>query len=88
MKSDWKQQLEDEINVLRQTRDELRVQLHLGAANAHDTWEKVEKSWEHLESRLKRVGQATHESADELESASKIFVEEIKLGYKRIRDAL
>lgn len=88
MDDDWKTVLDKEVNSLRKTRDELRVQAHLGAADARDAWGKLEKKWEHLEGRLKRFGEITHESADEVEAAAKILVGEIKQGYKRMRDAL
>jgi hypothetical protein len=43
-KSNWKQLLEDEIDVLRQGRDELRVQMHLGAADAREVWERSRRT--------------------------------------------
>jgi uncharacterized protein YjbJ (UPF0337 family) len=88
MTKTWKELLEDEIEILRQGRDELRVQIHLGAADARDAWDKVEKNWEHLESHIKQIGRVTQESADEVESAAKLLVEEIKAGYEHLRDTL
>lgn len=86
MELDWKKRLDEEIEILEQTRDELKLQAHLGAAEAREVWAKLEKNWEHLESRLKRVGHATQESAEDIEEATKTLVEEIKAGYQRIRD--
>ena len=88
MAKDWKERLDDEIETLKQARDELRVQVHLGAAEAREVWEKVERSWGHLEGKLKRLGEATQESADEVEEAAKLLVDEIKTGYKNVRDSL
>lgn len=88
MESDWKKVLDEEVESLQKTRDELRVQLHLGAADARDAWGRLEKKWEHLEARLKRFGEVSHESADDVESAAKNLVGEIKQGYKRMRDVL
>ena len=88
MEKDWKERLDDEVETLRQARDELRVQLHLGAADAKETWEGVERSWEHLEARLKRLAEATQESAEDVGEAAKILVGEIKAGYKHVRDFL
>jgi uncharacterized protein YjbJ (UPF0337 family) len=88
MAIDWKERLHDEVDTLRQARDELRVQMHLGAADAKDVWAKVEKSWEHLEGRLKRIGDVTQEAADEVEDATRLLVDEIKEGYQKIRKAL
>ena len=88
MASDWKTRLEGEVDRLRAARDELRVQLHLGAAEAREVWESAERSWEHLEARLKRVGHATQESVDDVEDAAKLLVDEIKAGYERVRSLL
>lgn len=88
MDSEFTTRFKDEIDVLRQARDELRVQLHLGAAEAQDAWEKLEKSWQSLESHLERVGEATRESGKEIEEAGEILIEELKEGYERIRTSL
>ena len=88
MALDWKKRLEDELEVLQQTRDELRVQVHLGALEVQEIWGKAEDSWEHLESKVKHLSQATQDSAEDVEEATKLLVQEIKAGYKRVRDAL
>jgi hypothetical protein len=88
MAKNWKDILDDEITILKQGRDELRVQIHLGAADARDAWDKVEKNWEHLEARLKVIGEATKESAGDVEEAAKSLVDEIKAGYKHLRNIL
>jgi uncharacterized protein YjbJ (UPF0337 family) len=85
---DWKQKIHEEVDMLRQARDELRVQTHLGAADAKDAWARVEQKWEHLESRVKRLGEATHDAADEIEQATRLLIEEIREGYRKMRDAL
>jgi hypothetical protein len=87
-KSNWKQLLDDEIDVLRQGRDELRVQMHLAAADARDVWDKVEKNWSHLEGRLKVIGEVGKESAEDVEEAAKSLIDEIKEGYKHLRNVL
>lgn len=88
MAKDWRERLDNEIETLQQARDELRVQAHLGKAEAREVWEKMEKNWEHLEARLKRLGKITQESAEEVEDAAKLLLDEIKTGYKRVRDFL
>ncbi len=88
MESELKKRLGVEIDTLRQARDELRVQIHLGAAEARQVWEGIEKNWGHLEARLKRVGHATQESATEIEEAAETLVKKIKDGYKHVRELL
>jgi len=88
MSDGWKQRFEEEIEILKQGRDELKVQVHLGAADARDAWEQVERNWGHLEGRLKQIGQVGQESAEEIEEAAKNLVSEIKAGYKQLREIL
>lgn len=88
MTVDWEKRINEEVEVLQQARDEIRVQLHLAAADARDVWDTLEKKWEHLESRLERVSQTTREASEDVEEAVKGLVGEIRSGYKRIRDAM
>ena len=53
-----RERLEQELEDLRTTRDELRVRVHLGKMGAEEQWEQVEKQWQHVESKLKIVGEA------------------------------
>ena len=80
MAKEWRDRLDAEIETLRQARDELRVQLHLAAAEAREVWVKVESKWGHLEGRMKQVGEATQESAEDIEEAAKTLLEEIRVG--------
>ena len=86
--SDLDDKMEEVLAKLKTERDELRVQLHLLAADAKDEWEEVEKHWEHLESRMKRVGDAAADSGGEVAAAGKQLAEEIGNAYKRIRKSL
>ena len=88
MAKDLADRIHDELDILRQTRDELRVQLHLGAAEVRDTWEKLEKGWHQLEGRATRVGDAAQETTEDLEEATRHLLDELKEGYERIRKAL
>jgi hypothetical protein len=88
MAKDWKERLDEEVENLQQARDELRVQIHLGAAEAREVWDKLERSWGHLEGKLKRAGEITQDSADDVEEAAKLLVEQIKAGYKKVRESL
>lgn len=85
---DWRDLLDEEVDILRQTRDELRVQAHLGAAEARDAWTQLEHAWEQLQSRLQRIGDATHETAEDVEDATKLLLDELRQGYDRIKGAL
>ena len=86
--SDLDDKMEEAIAKLKTERDELRVQLHLLAAEAKDEWEEVEKRWEHLESRMKRVGDAASDAGEDVAAAGKQLAEEIGSAYQRIRKSL
>ena len=42
----------DEVKTLKQVRDELRVQMHLGKAEAKELWERMEQRWHDIEGKL------------------------------------
>ena len=86
--SDLKENLQELAAELRQTRDELRVQLNLAKAEARDEWEELEDKWEHFRTRMKPVEEAVGESAADVGDALMALGKELKKGYQRVRDAL
>jgi hypothetical protein len=76
------------IEDLKQVRDEIEVKIHLAAADVRDEWDVVEKKWEHLRGRAKRVGEAVEEAADGVGDALEVVADEVKSGYERIRNLL
>ena len=73
---------------LKQQRDAIKVQLHLGKAEAKQEWEEMEKKLEHLRAKVKVVGDETQEASRDVLEAAKLLAEEIKRGYDRIRKKL
>lgn len=73
---------------LRQTRDELRVQMHLAKAEARDDWDNLEKKWDDFQGRMDKVEDAAGDAAKDVGGALSSLGEEIKAGYQRIRDAM
>ena len=76
------------LEGLRQQRDALRVQLHLGKAEAQEEWAEMEKKLEHLRAKARAVGNETREVSQDVFAAAKLMAEEIKRGYERIRKRL
>jgi len=76
------------LDELRTTRDELRLKMHLAGAEARDEWEVLEQKWEHLRVRAGHVGEATGEAAEDVGDALEAVGAELRKGYKRIREAL
>lgn len=76
------------IETLRTQRDDLKVKIHLANMEVRDEWEEVEDKWEHLKSREAQIGKEVGKSAHEVGEAISLLGQEIKEGYKRIRNAL
>ena len=74
---------DDLVAELKQKRDELRLKIHLASKDAQDEWEDLEKKMQEFSSRAE-LGKTSEGIGDALER----FGEELKLGYKRIRDAI
>jgi hypothetical protein len=74
-----------EVAGLRQMRDEMKLQAHLGKADAKDAWEDVEKRWQHLEGRLRVLRDASKEEFAEVADAAKLLIEEIRRGYQHVK---
>ena len=71
------------IEELKQARDELRLQIHLGSKELQDEWAKLEPKWN------KFIEEADlEESAERLGAATRTLGEELKQAYERVRSAL
>ena len=80
--------LSQELEELRRVRDELRIKIHLGRAEAKDLWEKTENKLEEFENKVKSVSSQAEEPLHDVGEAAKHLLDEIKDGYRRIRAAL
>ena len=80
------------LERIARLRDEVRLQLALGRAEARADWERewdrLEERWENLRRRLDSVQGASAETASEVRKAARKVVDEIGDGYERIRRAL
>jgi len=86
--SEWKAKTQREIDELRRLRDELKVRIHLAKADAKDRWEELEHRFRRLESKGHQIAQASEEPLRDVRDAAKRLIDEIREGYRRIRDAL
>ena len=84
-KPEW---LTRELEGLREMRDELKLQLHLGKADAKEAFESVEKRWQHLEAKLKLLREESREDLAEIREAAKLLSEEIRDGYRHLKKLL
>jgi uncharacterized protein YjbJ (UPF0337 family) len=76
------------VENLKTQRDELKVRMHLAAADAKDEWDKLEGKWNHFEAKAKQVGDQASDVSKDVWAAAKDLGAEIKEGYERIRKTL
>jgi vacuolar-type H+-ATPase subunit D/Vma8 len=76
-------EFDDLVADLKQKRDELRLQIHLASKEVQDEWEELEEKMQDFSSRAD-LGKTTEGIGDALGKVG----QELKLGYKRIRDAI
>jgi hypothetical protein len=84
----WHERIDEELASLETVRDELRLQIHLGGAEAREAWEKTEKDFRHLEGRLKVLRAASRESVGEIAAATRLLMREIHASYERVHELL
>lgn len=83
-----KDDVKEVFDNLKQQRDELKVKMHLAAADAKDEWEVLEKKWGHFEGKAKLVGGEAKDASKDIWDATKALGAEIREGYDRIRNKL
>jgi CBS domain-containing protein len=86
--SEMKAKMDREIDELRRVRDELKVRVHLAKAEAKDRWDELEHKFRSLESKGHQIAQASKEPLRDVGEAARLLVDEIREGYRRIREAL
>mgnify|MGYP001565627537 FL=1 len=86
--TDAKEQITKAAEHLKQQRDELRVKLHLGKAEAKDEWARLEKQWEEVRPKLDAAREEAGKTAESVGTALSLALEELKKGYERLRNRL
>lgn len=82
--SKWDELMDD----LARQRDELRLKIHLGQAEAREEWDKVEAKWEDLQAKLGAAGREAADASRGVGSALRLLGDEIARGYQRVRQKL
>ncbi len=90
--SEWSDRIDELVENVKRQRDELRVQMHLGKADAKEEWVRIEKKVDRFladaETQSTPLRGAVADSAKDVGSALELVGEEIQKGYERIRDLL
>jgi predicted nucleic acid-binding Zn-ribbon protein len=85
---DLKVALQHELARLAEVRDELKVQLKLGRAEAGEEWNKLEEKWLGVQEEIKRVAEQSREPLKEISQGVRNLLSELEHGYERIRTQL
>jgi CBS domain-containing protein len=79
---------EEEFQQLRRVRDELRVQVHLGKAEAVELWEGLEHRFAEAEARAKALARRAEAPVQDVADAVRLLIDEVRSGYKTLRKLL
>ena len=82
--SNLQDRLHEDVEKLRQRRDELRVQIDLGKMEAAEAWDEVEQRWQHLEGKLGVLASESKEAGREVADAARLLVDEIREGFAKV----
>ena len=74
--------------ILRKERDELGVKVHLAGMEVRDEWQELEEKWEQFSSNSKNFYKEVEPALGNIQAALNLLGEELKAGYKKIRDSL
>lgn len=86
--SGTKDKIEDTINTLKQQRDELGLQIHLGAAEAKEEFDEAMQKLDKMSSDFAPVKDAAEESTENVIASLKLVGEEVKTSFDRIKKSL
>ncbi len=85
---DLTEKFSEELDALRELRDEFRVQMELGRAEARQRWEELEDDWHHLESKLKLMRNESKGELEDIGETVRILLRQIRDGYRHLRSLL
>ena len=71
------------VEELKQTRDEIKLKIHLGSKDIQDEWSELEQRWRSFENRAE-----LDKSARDVGDAVKILASELKDAFAKVRKAL
>jgi hypothetical protein len=85
--SDTKNKIEEIISTLKQQRDELDLQMHLGAAEAKEEFDEAMQKLNKMGRDFEPVKDATEESAENVYASLKLVGEEVKASFNRVKNS-
>ena len=88
MSEEKRKSLEQLISRLKQERDELALQIHLGKEELKDEWDAVQQKLDQLTHRFEPLNKAVAQTTEDVWESLKLVGEEVKEGFQRIRKSL
>jgi uncharacterized protein (DUF3084 family) len=88
MSDESKAKLDSLSAQIQQVRDELEVQMHLGAAEARSEWEKVETKLDQFRTQSEQVASVADDTLEGILEAASLAGDEILQGYQKIKSML
>jgi chromosome segregation ATPase len=85
MMSEQRTLLETTISNLKQSRDELRLQLHLAEMDAKEEYKRLTEKVEDLATQYEPVKDAVGDTAENVFAALLLAAGEVKHGFDRVR---
>lgn len=80
--------LQQELESLVRTRDELRVQAHLAKADARKELDRLEAGLLQLQNEAKRLAEHGKDAAHDIGATSRTLLDELKHGFERMKREL
>ena len=78
--------LQKEFEDLKRWRDELKVQAHLGKAEALDTLDKLKQAWPQVEARVQAFEKASQDAFEGLAAAATDVMHDVQSHIDGYRD--
>lgn len=85
---DMTERFSEELEALRQLRDEFHVQMELGRAEARKHWDELEEDWRHLEGRLRLMRNESKGELEDIGETVRVLLRQIRDGYRHLRSLL
>ena len=80
--------LKELLDDLTRQRDAIKVKLHLAKADIRDEWDKLETKWTDVRGKLDTLTDEAEKTTESVTTAAGLLADEIKKGYRRIKNAL
>lgn len=80
--------IENLIRDIRQERDEIALQIHLGKQELKEEWDVLDDKLNELNHRFDPLKEAVGETSEEVWDSLKLLASELKEGFQRIGHAL